>query len=276
MTTPVYHSKGKDDWGTEQGLFDALDQEFHFDLDAAANGYNFKTPAWLSEEIDALQVDWWGRVFVNPPHSKADEFLVKLVQEFLAGRIEIGVALVAARTDTAAHHMMACYAGQTRYLKGRVKYELFPTEKQRLVCATLQGVTIEDQAWPMLVKEMGLPKTAIKKLMEDPNYIGPDLALGAPFPSVVFIVDGRKTPSTIYWDWRQGVKIEYVLGQGTGGWETVKASPWLKIKLGASKAGKVTAALKALGALKNAGAVALPPKPTQLKLISGITVPEGY
>jgi len=224
-----YFSSGKDDWGTEQALYDRLCQEFAFDLDVCASEQNAKCPVYLTEEMDALSIDWWGTVFMNPPFSKAKAFLAKMVKELMLGHIDTGVAVVAARTDTEAWHMASCYAGEVRYLKGRVSYEIYPTLKQRLICETLQGVHIDAQGWAILVKEVGLPKVALQRLIKDPAYQGPELSGTAPFPSAVLVFDRRPvTPSTVYWDWRKNLKTGYLYGNGKGGKAaTVKGSPWL-------------------------------------------------
>lgn len=206
-----YHTQGKDDWGTATPLYQKLHQEFEFTLDVCADDQNHKCAAYLTKEMDALSVDWWGRVFMNPPFTLLDKFLYKLIMELLAGHIEMGVALIASRTDTQAMFTASSYAGETRFLKGRVAYEVYPTAWQRQWCETFQAITIDPKAWPGLVKDIGLPKTAIQALIKDPEIPGgdPKLAQVAPFPSTVLIFDRRKTRHTVYWDWKKGLKPAY-------------------------------------------------------------------
>ena len=45
-------------WRTAPWLFRALDDEFHFDLDACAEDGCALAPRWLTHEEDALVVDW--------------------------------------------------------------------------------------------------------------------------------------------------------------------------------------------------------------------------
>lgn len=216
MTIKPYHTHGKDDYGTPGPLYEALDQEFHFTLDVCADAENTKCGQYLTKEMDALSIDWWGRVFMNPPFSLLGKFLAKLIKELVAGHIEMGVALVAARSDTQAMFTASCYAGETRFLKGRVSYLVYPTEWQRAACETLNGVQIDPEAWPGLVKNFQLPKTTILALIKDPYIPGghPSLSIGAPFPSTVLVFDRRAQQKTVYWDWKQGVKTSYVF-QGT-------------------------------------------------------------
>jgi len=212
-----YHTHGKDDYGTPGALYGLLDQECHLTLDVCADQWNHKCPAYLTQEMDALSIDWWGRVFMNPPFSLLNQFLAKMIRELVLGHIEIGVALVAARSDTRAMFTASSYAGETRFLKGRVSYEVHPTEDQRDQVATLVGVTIDQASgnvWPQIVKAIGLPKTAIQALLKDPTLPGgsPLLTTCAPFPSTVLVFDRRKAPTTVFWDWKQQLKTVYVFG----------------------------------------------------------------
>lgn len=48
------------DWETPQSLFDELDSEFHFTLDAAASDENAKCSTYFTAADDALSRDWGG------------------------------------------------------------------------------------------------------------------------------------------------------------------------------------------------------------------------
>ena len=48
----------KNSWGTDQRVFDAMDREFNFDLDAAASDKNHKCFRYLTIEDDALNTEW--------------------------------------------------------------------------------------------------------------------------------------------------------------------------------------------------------------------------
>ena len=217
VKTKVYHTGGKDDYGTPQALYNALALEFHFNLDVCANLDNHKCSTWIGEDIDALTIDWWGRVWMNPPFSKLDQFLSKMIKELVDGHIELGVALIAARSDTQAMFTASSYAGETRFLKGRVSYQVYPTQAQRMLIEKyaecyLDGTVVMD--WPEAVKEIGLPKTAILALANNPGLPGghPDLSIGAPFPSTVLVFDRRPTPSVVWWDWKKQLKTVYRWG----------------------------------------------------------------
>lgn len=60
------------EWETPQDFFDKLDQEFHFDLDIAANDNNHKCVRYYTKEMDGLanQANWGGRIWCNPPYGR--------------------------------------------------------------------------------------------------------------------------------------------------------------------------------------------------------------
>lgn len=48
----------RQEWETPQELFDELDSEYHFDLDAAASSDNAKVKNYFTEEDDSLKQKW--------------------------------------------------------------------------------------------------------------------------------------------------------------------------------------------------------------------------
>ena len=56
---------------TPNNLFDKLNREFNFTLDAAASKENAKCAKFYSEEQDSMNVEWRNeRVILNPPYSR--------------------------------------------------------------------------------------------------------------------------------------------------------------------------------------------------------------
>ena len=80
--------KASDRWRTPRPCFDALDREFAFDLDCAADAENRLCPAWLGPgglAEDALSVRWraYGRVgWLNMPYS------TELIYRFMRHLVE--------------------------------------------------------------------------------------------------------------------------------------------------------------------------------------------
>jgi site-specific DNA-methyltransferase (adenine-specific) len=53
-------SSEKNFWETPQKLFDELDAEFHFTLDAAASDENHKCARYFTQKDDGLRQNWGG------------------------------------------------------------------------------------------------------------------------------------------------------------------------------------------------------------------------
>ncbi len=117
----------KDEWETPQWLFDHLNEEFHFNFDAAATYENGKCNTISS---DSLNIPWYkglgmpsgGRVWLNPPYSAGniDRFMQKAYEESLKGALV--VCLVPCATDTRWWHNYAMKAQEIRFIKGRVRF----------------------------------------------------------------------------------------------------------------------------------------------------------
>ena len=120
-------------WRTPHTLFNSLNQEFSFTVDAAALQCSALTDVWYGPDHqdharrDCLVQDWGtdsggGWIFMNPPYSRGiGKFMAKAVEQHLAGcRI---VCLVPARTDTAWwHDYVMPYASDIRFIRGRLKF----------------------------------------------------------------------------------------------------------------------------------------------------------
>lgn len=126
-----------DDWTTPDDLWQALHEEFRFDLDAAATYQNKKVVTYLGPRSmwgeDALLADWnifqETTAFCNPPYSLAAKFIAKAERERDERHVR-SVLLLPARTDTRAFHghiwnvaTNRPYNGvEVRFLKGRLKF----------------------------------------------------------------------------------------------------------------------------------------------------------
>lgn len=119
----VHFSSGKDTWGTPDELFNKINAKYGpFRLDAAADINNAKAKFYLTEEENALRYDWscFGKVWLNPPYSKSNEFVEKAYRESLKGcRV---VCLIPARTDTKRWHRYVMKAKKVYFIEGRVKF----------------------------------------------------------------------------------------------------------------------------------------------------------
>lgn len=101
----------KNSWGTDPVIFNAMNKEFNFSLDAAANDDNHKCEAYLTKEDDALKCDWSKielglhnrrlvkSVWINPPYGKGfiKQFMNKCIEQ--KGKGVTSVLLVPATLD---------------------------------------------------------------------------------------------------------------------------------------------------------------------------------
>lgn len=73
----------RDSWATPRKLFDALNEEFGFVLDAAASDSNALCDDYFTIDDDALNQPWdkGGYVWCNPPYSNSKAFAEKAKQE---------------------------------------------------------------------------------------------------------------------------------------------------------------------------------------------------
>ena len=120
-----YQSSDSDDWWTPQWVFDMLDQEFGFEVDVCASAENAKCQRFFSREDNALDQEWTGVCWMNPPYGRSGDqgiyqWMQKAHQSAQAGATV--VCFVPARTDTQWWWDHAL-EGEIRFIKGRLKYD---------------------------------------------------------------------------------------------------------------------------------------------------------
>lgn len=117
----MYSSKS-DEWATPNKFFESLDEEFNFDLDAAASDDNHKCKEYFTIEKDGLSQSWAGcRVFCNPPYSQIDKWVEKAFRETRNDNTLV-VLLIPSRTDTRYFHNYIYQRAEIRFVKGRLKF----------------------------------------------------------------------------------------------------------------------------------------------------------
>ena len=118
----------KEDRETPQWLFDLLDGEFHFTLDAAADASNAKCTCYLDEKENALSVPWGNEtVWVNPPYKRGrglEDWVWKACLESIKGATV--VMLLPASTDTYWWHDVVLMCAEIRFIDGRLKFDGLP------------------------------------------------------------------------------------------------------------------------------------------------------
>lgn len=123
MNQALFTSNSQE-WCTPQWLFDSLNEEFHFALDAAANNSNAKCTKYYTAETDSLQQDWssaGGAIFCNPPYGRTLKKWVQKAHEESEKGARV-VMLIPARTDTQYFHDYIYGKAEIRFLRGRLKF----------------------------------------------------------------------------------------------------------------------------------------------------------
>jgi site-specific DNA-methyltransferase (adenine-specific) len=125
MISETLFSSKSTEWRTPLDLFLKLDEEFGFELDAAATEENSLCHMHYSEEDDALSDDnpWhpFNTVFINPPYGRGiGAWCEKAWKETQKGATV--VMLMPARTDTIWFHEWVYGRAEIRFLKGRLKF----------------------------------------------------------------------------------------------------------------------------------------------------------
>lgn len=124
MITKGMFTSNKEDWETPQDLFEKLNEEFHFTLDAAANEKNAKCAIYYTEKEDALKQNWNNEIiWCNPPYGKKiKSFVEKAFYTWLQYPKTTVVMLLPARTDTKWFHDYVYKRAEIRFLKGRLHF----------------------------------------------------------------------------------------------------------------------------------------------------------
>ena len=87
----------KDCWQTPLWVFDALDMEFGFWLDAASSERNALCANFLTERDDSLSREWnsYGAIWCNPPYSDISPWVEKAAEQCMAQRQPVVMLLPA-------------------------------------------------------------------------------------------------------------------------------------------------------------------------------------
>ena len=84
MRNEALFSSDKNFWETPQKLFDELDAEFHFTLDAAASDENHKCARYFTQSDDGLRQNWEGETVFIVADRNMRHVSASLVRELAA------------------------------------------------------------------------------------------------------------------------------------------------------------------------------------------------
>jgi site-specific DNA-methyltransferase (adenine-specific) len=114
-----YNGNGRE-WATPPEVFQPLDDEFRFTVDACATRENAKVSRFWTEADDGLSKDWTSeRVWLNPPYGRE---IYSWTKKARTSGAEVVVGLLPASCDLAWWHNDVLPAAEVRYLRGRVRF----------------------------------------------------------------------------------------------------------------------------------------------------------
>jgi phage N-6-adenine-methyltransferase len=77
---------------------------------------------FYTKDIDGLNQEWFGRVWINPPFSEGDRWARKLLAELDAGRVSAAILLQNSATDTKWFHSLARASACVCFVAGRINF----------------------------------------------------------------------------------------------------------------------------------------------------------
>ena len=119
----VHYSSEKQTWETPQNFFDKLNDKFGFTLDSCAEDETAKVDRYYTIEQDALQQDWDGVVWCNPPYGREQiKFINKALNESVKNNSTV-VLLIPARPDTKVwQDVIFPNANVICFVRGRLRF----------------------------------------------------------------------------------------------------------------------------------------------------------
>ena len=118
---------GSDEWFTPLHYIDAARGVLgDIDLDSATCTFaqsRIKAGQFFTKQDNGLVQNWNGRVWLNPPFSKVEQFVAKLLAEIDAGHVTAAILLPHNNTDTAWFHDAANAASAICFTRDRIRFE---------------------------------------------------------------------------------------------------------------------------------------------------------
>ena len=124
VALPILRQPVTHDWETPRVLFDALDLEFGFTLDAAASDDNALCERYYTRRENGLWFNWdaqGGAVYCNPPYGQEiARWVQKCYEQSQMGMVV--VMLIPARTDTSYWHNYVMRSAEIRFIRSRLRF----------------------------------------------------------------------------------------------------------------------------------------------------------
>lgn len=117
----------KDLWQTPKSLFDALNLEFSFTGDVAANYDNALSENFYTEQDDSLSQRWFKSSWCNPPYSDIAPWVAKAIEQHQQGK----TIVMLVPSDTSVKWFKSAYesCNEVRFISGRISFINSETQK---------------------------------------------------------------------------------------------------------------------------------------------------
>ena len=125
MVDKALFSSATGEWATPQDFFDLLNEQFKFDLDAAATTENAKCEKFYTKKDDALSIEKWDgkTIWLNCPYGRRIGEWIAKSREQSSKYSKTVVLLLPARTDTKwFHEYIANWTCEIYLIRGRLKF----------------------------------------------------------------------------------------------------------------------------------------------------------
>jgi len=110
-------------WRTPPALFLALDKEFDFTIDVAADDGNAHVDRYFDAEQDGLAQPWGAeRIFCNPPYGRDLKLWVAKAVLESQEKGALVVLLLPARTGNSWFHQYCLPHAEVRFIRGRLNF----------------------------------------------------------------------------------------------------------------------------------------------------------
>lgn len=131
-------SSDRVEYSTPLSLFEPLQKEFNLEVDVCASEFNHKCNTYYTKEDDALQKDWKGNCWMNPPFCRD---LGKWVKKLHNDALSYGgtkVALIPVRSNTKWWNEVVKDA-EVRFIIGEVNFNDEPRGLWLPMCVLIFG-----------------------------------------------------------------------------------------------------------------------------------------
>ena len=119
----IHSIKIRDEYGTRKELFEQAckDYNIHPTLDICASKANHVVPKYITKEQNCFRYDIKESFFMNPPYSKASQFMDFAYHIHKKNNLD-ALILVYAKTGVSWWHEFVVNKAEIHYIKGRLKF----------------------------------------------------------------------------------------------------------------------------------------------------------